>query len=125
MSALQKRNSAWVDWYPVNERIINGFLRSGTADEKVMGSDVLLVDVGGGEGHYVKLFRGKFPDAAGRVVLQDLHQPTADLGGVEYQKYSFFDEQPVKGSRTHFVSPGFPFLLFFLLIRLPFPPWPP
>ena len=103
---------------------MNGFLRFSNADGSIMRSDVLLVDVGGGEGHYVKLFREKFPDAMGRVMLQDLHQPAEDLRGVEYQKYSFFDEQPVKGSQTPFVFPLFSFLLcscFFFLFSLSFP----
>lgn len=91
MSALQERSPQWVDWFPVQERII------GEINSIPHENDVLLIDIGGGEGHYIKRFRTRFPHAPGRLILQDLHKPKAVDEGIEYMQYSFFDPQPVKG----------------------------
>jgi hypothetical protein len=63
----------------------------------------MLVDVGGGEGHDLKLFLERFPEAKGSLVLQDL--PAVVNGGfgdktppgVISMSHDFFDAQPVKG----------------------------
>lgn len=99
MSALQERSPQWVDWFPVQERII------GEINSIPHENDVLLIDVGGGEGHYIKRFRTRFPHAPGRLILQDLHKPKAVDEGIEYMQYSFFDPQPVKGKITNSPSP--------------------
>ena len=101
MSALQKRSPQWVHWFPVQERINDGC-------DPPNGRDVLLIDIGGGEGHYIKAFRDKFPHAPGRLVLQELHKPEEAEGvgeGVECVECSFFDAQPIKGKTPHLVSP--------------------
>ncbi|KAJ5225513.1 hypothetical protein N7468_006738 [Penicillium chermesinum] len=69
-------------------------------------SDVLLVDIGGCHGVELEAFHKKFPDAPGRLILQDLLHviETGDLpAGVEAQGYNFFDEQPVKGARAYYL----------------------
>lgn len=64
-------------------------------------NDVLLVDIGGGEGHYLHAFNDRFPDAPGRRILQDLPQvvsgPMDAPTGTELMAYDFFTPQPVKG----------------------------
>lgn len=81
----------WVDWYPVEERILDGY------DSK----DCLLVDVAGGKGHDVQAFQEKFP-GKGRLVLQDLPQVLNNLNDeeldttIERMVYDFFTEQPIK-----------------------------
>jgi hypothetical protein len=69
--------------------------------------DVLLVDVGGNQGHDLKMFqehRGKLP---GRLILQDLPQAVKKhekpLEGIEVMGYDFFTTQPIKGS---YISTG-------------------
>jgi hypothetical protein len=64
--------------------------------------DVLLVDVGGNQGHDLKMFqehRGKLP---GRLILQDLPQAVKKHEeppeGIEVMAYDFFTTQPIKGS---------------------------
>ncbi|KAL8718544.1 MAG: hypothetical protein Q9225_004334 [Loekoesia sp. 1 TL-2023] len=102
MSALQERSPQWVDWFPVQERIIDGF-------DPANGNDVLLIDIGGGKGHYVKAFREKFPHAPGRLVLQELHRPDEAEGvgeGIDFVECSFFDVQPIKGSLMLTVGEG-------------------
>lgn len=63
----------------------------------------LLVDVGGSVGHDLSEFRRKWPQAAGRLVLQDLPEVLAQAKNanlhpsIELMEHDFFTEQPVKG----------------------------
>ncbi|KAI1111585.1 S-adenosyl-L-methionine-dependent methyltransferase [Nemania sp. NC0429] len=100
----------WMDegFYPIKERVFDGF----NATDK---DGVLLVDIAGGIGHYTEELLSKFPNAPGRLILQDV---PAVLGNVrqlhpriEKMEYDFFTEQPVKGARvyyTHFVLHDWP-----------------
>jgi hypothetical protein len=87
---------SWSDegFYPVKTRLLEGF-DLGNNDA------VLLVDIGGGIGHYTEQFRSKFPDAPGRLILQDLPVVLGQAQGlhahIERMEYDFFTEQPVKG----------------------------
>ena len=54
----------WLDSFPVESEILMN------ASESVQ--DVLLVDVGGGDGHDLERFLTQFPESKGRLVLQDL-----------------------------------------------------
>ncbi|KAH8697431.1 putative O-methyltransferase [Talaromyces proteolyticus] len=86
----------WVDWYPVQERILD----SASTDT------ALIVDVGAGKGHDLLDFRERFP-GTGRLVLQDLRAVVDGLGeglgeGIELMSYDFFTEQLVKGARVYF-----------------------
>lgn len=81
----------WTDWYPVQERLLDG----------VDPDSALLVDVGGGKGHDILAFHDKYP-GRGRLVLEDLGAVTNKLGAslspsIEVLEYDFFKEQPVKG----------------------------
>jgi hypothetical protein len=61
----------------------------------------LLVDIGGGRGHDLEAFGKKFPNAKGKLVLQDL-PPIDDISELDQSimrmKYDFFTEQPIKGT---------------------------
>ncbi|GBF64283.1 O-methyltransferase [Trichophyton mentagrophytes] len=85
----------WVDWYPVQDRIIDG-----ASPDKA-----LLVDVGAGKGHDLLAFQEKFPNA-GRLVLEDLAAVTETLdsldSAIEKVPYDFYTEQPVIGARVYF-----------------------
>lgn len=88
----------WVDedFYPVEEHLLEGF------DAETEGS-ALLVDIGGSIGHDLQKFRTAFPDAKGRLVLQDLEPVVAQVkegeldDSIERMAYDFLTEQPVKG----------------------------
>ena len=86
----------WVDWFPVQQQLLDGF----KADEEA----VLLVDVAGGRGHDIALFKNKFPQAPGRLVLQDLPRVIDDVEnlheGIERCSHDFFTPQPIKGQST-------------------------
>ena len=83
----------WVDWYPVEERLLRDL--DATA--------LLLVDVGGGRGHDVQAFHEKYPNRGG-LVVQDLpqgfenNQERDDDPSVKLMVHDFFTEQPVKGT---------------------------
>ena len=85
----------WVEWYPVEERLISN----------LDGNSALVVDVGGGKGHDLEAFHKKFPNK-GRLVLEDLPQVVEVAKDVpqDVQRvpYDFFAEQPVKGARAYF-----------------------
>ncbi|KAK7751768.1 hypothetical protein SLS62_006253 [Diatrype stigma] len=86
----------WLDWFPVQERLLDG----ATPDS------VLLVDVGGGKGHDIVAFHEKYPQK-GRLVLEDLSAVTETTGeldpAIERITYNFFQPQPVKGARAYFL----------------------
>ena len=67
---------------------------------KEVGSDVLLVDVGGGKGKLIERFRQQRPDLRGRMILQDLPnviEGKAASAALEYMEHDFFNPQPVIG----------------------------
>lgn len=76
----------------------------GLVSAEISNSDVLLVDMGGSVGHDLSEFRRKWPNAPGRLVLQDLaevlaHARTKSLHpSIELMEHDFFTEQPVKGN---------------------------
>lgn len=45
-------------------------------------NDILLIDVGGGNGHDLKRFLSKYPSAWGRLMLQDLPNLIQNLEGL-------------------------------------------
>ncbi|KAK0706040.1 S-adenosyl-L-methionine-dependent methyltransferase [Lasiosphaeria miniovina] len=67
----------------------------------------LLIDIAGGEGHDVQAFGRAFPDAPGKLVLQDLPPVIANIkqldAKVVRQPHDMFDEQPVKGARAYYM----------------------
>ncbi|PHH81830.1 hypothetical protein CDD82_7764 [Ophiocordyceps australis] len=91
----------WMDpgVYPVRERLIEG----ATADANA----VFLVDIGGNIGHDMIRFRRYFPDAPGRLILQDLPAVISQTKGlderIEAMDYDFLTEQPIKGARAYLI----------------------
>lgn len=87
----------WVDWYPVEERLLKG----------LDVSKPLLVDIGGGRGHDLQAFVTKYPNK-GRLVLEDLAQGLNSIvegsldHSIERVEYDFFTLQPIKGSHVLF-----------------------
>ncbi|XXG95485.1 hypothetical protein Hte_001749 [Hypoxylon texense] len=87
--------SYWLDWFPVQEQLINGASKESP----------LLVDVGGGKGHDIMAFHKKYPDQ-GSLVLQDSSAVTDSIDplypSIKVMAYDFFTEQPLKGARSYF-----------------------
>ena len=90
------RHTDWVDDYP-GEKL--GSLA--TSPDKAV-----LVDIGGGFGQQAAAFRRKFPDLAGRVVVQDIPstlagaQPVRDI---EFMEYNFFCPQPIADAKLYYL----------------------
>lgn len=79
-------------------------LRSAKEDDGA----VLLVDVAGGRGHDLEAFRQKFPDARGRMILQDLSGVVDDIRDldlrIERMAYDMFLPQPIEGEYSPTLS---------------------
>ncbi|KAL5342739.1 S-adenosyl-L-methionine-dependent methyltransferase [Aspergillus crustosus] len=100
MAADRGSRPPWVEWFPVQERVIEPF-----AVEKE--EDVFLVDVAGGRGHDIRTFQEKFPGVRGRFVLEDLgHVVEQSVEGLEVEKVVFdlFKPQPVIGARIYYLK---------------------
>ncbi|KAJ5501176.1 Winged helix-turn-helix transcription repressor DNA-binding [Penicillium expansum] len=80
MSAYRAGKPNWHEFYPVTERLTTGF------DASI--SDVLLVDVGGGNGHDVATFAAQNSPCSGRIVLQDRETVIADVPIKDARAYS-------------------------------------
>ncbi|KAJ6097481.1 O-methyltransferase family 2, partial [Penicillium canescens] len=99
MALKQEATASWTDWFDIQNHIIDGF-------DVQSPDNVLLVDVGGGEGKYLREFKEKFPTAPGQLVLQDLPNVVSAIENppdVELMAHDFFTPQPVKGARTYFM----------------------
>ena len=74
--------------------------------EEVKGTDVAVVDVGGGRGQALQAIKAAYPRLKGRMVLQDMSDVIEDAkaGGlpsfIEPMAASFFEPQPVKGKEA-------------------------
>lgn len=81
----------WTDWFPVEERLLEGAL----ADQP------LLVDVGGGRGHDLVVFKERFPVVPQQLVLEDLPSVIKDTeyldDGIRRVGHDFFKPQPIEG----------------------------
>lgn len=94
MSSRREGKPSWFEAYPM-ERVLDGAIMHEDA--------VLLVDVGGNHGHDLQRFYNRYPDAPGRLILQDLPSVVSSgprLKGIEAMGYSFFSPQPVKGQSS-------------------------
>lgn len=100
MALKQKGTSNWINWFDIQGHILDGF----NAESP---DSVLMVDVGAGEGIYLHQFKEKFPNALGRLVLQDLPHVVSTISNpppdTELMAHDIFTPQPVKG-RMHLRS---------------------
>lgn len=97
MTGQRADRKQWFDFFDVHGIL----LQSAKNDPHA----TLLIDVAGGEGHDISEFHKRYPDAPGRLILQDL-PPVIDsiqelTPKVEREKHDFFQEQPVKGTFCH------------------------
>lgn len=95
MEGVRGSRPSWTTWYPIQERLIDG--------AAVEDGGVLFVDVAGGRGVDIAELRGRFPDAKGRLILQDrpeVLQDVTGLEGVEKVDIDFFQGQPVQGKQS-------------------------
>lgn len=85
----------WFDIFPIHERIAG-----------IQNPDgVLVCDVGGGHGHELVKFSERFPDAKGRLVLEDLDSTFEGLSlpaEIKVISHDFFQPQPQEASGASF-----------------------
>ncbi|KAL4802466.1 S-adenosyl-L-methionine-dependent methyltransferase [Aspergillus unguis] len=99
MEADRGSRPAWVEWFPVEEKLLSTF--AGSDD------DVFLVDVAGGRGHEIQVFRERIPHAKGRFILEDLPNVVeTSLPGLDAEVIAFdlFKPQPVKDARIYYMK---------------------
>lgn len=94
MEGARGSRPSWIEWFPVKERIIDGFDASQ--------GNILLVDVAGGRGHDTQSFRYKFPDAPGRLVVEDQPRVIGDIHeldtSIERIGFDLFKKQPLEST---------------------------
>lgn len=89
MAVEQNNRGRWLNEYPI-ERHTEGW------DPNLP----VFVDMGGNVGQYCAMFKKRFPDVPGRVILQDLPDTlirATQTPGVETFAHDFFEPQPLKG----------------------------
>lgn len=93
MGGQRQNRKNWYELFPMDQILFDGF--------KGGKEDALLLDIGGGRGHDLQEFRRKFPEAAGKLILQDLPEVIDDISDLNPEivrmKYDFFTPQPIKG----------------------------
>ncbi|KAF2234310.1 S-adenosyl-L-methionine-dependent methyltransferase [Viridothelium virens] len=98
MGGIRETRKHWTDWYPVEEQLLDGFPG---------GEEILLVDVGGGNGHDLEKFMAKYPESKGHLMLQDLPvviEGIAHLSeGIQSMPHDIFQHQAIKGARAYFL----------------------
>lgn len=86
----------WLDVYPAESELAG----------KTTEDSVLLVDIGGNQGHDLKMFKERHPNLPGRLILQDLPEAVnkieTPLEGIEVIPYDFFTPQSIKGAQLYF-----------------------
>ena len=102
MRGTRLAGSSWFDWFPMRERLLEGFPPEAPIDPSYPDQDVLMVDVGGNVGHDLNAFAEKVgKDMSCRLVLQDsehvLNKAIGLDARIERMSHSFFEPNPVKG----------------------------
>ncbi|KAL6883100.1 hypothetical protein HDV57DRAFT_495414 [Trichoderma longibrachiatum] len=66
----------------------------------------VFVDIGGNTGHQAKHLLAKYPELAGRVIVQDREETiksAQDAKGFQLMAHDFFTPQPVKGAKYYYL----------------------
>jgi hypothetical protein len=96
MTGQRMNRIEWFNFAEVDSILFNDYTPNDNS--------ALLVDIGGGRGHDLEAFRNRFPDAKGKLVVQDLPPVIDDIKDLHEdivrQKYDFFTPQPVVGKIT-------------------------
>ena len=100
MAGVLENRKDWFSTFPVDEILLNG-ARKGDSES------VLLIDIGGGQGHDIEAFHRAFPTVPGKLILQDLPPTIANIKSLSpailRQPHDFFTAQPVKGARAYYL----------------------
>ena len=96
MAGRRTGKMSWLDYYPIEERLVQG---------TSLKNSIFMVDIGGGQGHDLKSLADKYGDKGlpGRLILQDLVADTRNDSTTSFESmvHNFFEPQPVKGTTLH------------------------
>lgn len=85
MEGMRGSRPHWTDWFPVQERVLDG------VDDRTR---PLLVDIGGGRGHDIACFAERFPNTPGQLILEELPAVIDDIATldprIQRMKHNFF-----------------------------------
>lgn len=92
MSTHFQGRADWLNFFPVDEELIQGFHDGEGA--------VMFVDVGGALGTQIQALIARYPTIPGRMVLQDLPDTIKRVTAtnMEAMTHDFFTPHPVQGS---------------------------
>ncbi|KAK8024959.1 S-adenosyl-L-methionine-dependent methyltransferase [Apiospora arundinis] len=85
----------WMETHPTNQATFHRFMEAHDAGP----TEVMIVDVGGGNGSQCAGLKKAWPDMPGKMILQDKPQVlerALDIEGMEKMGHDFMMEQPVK-----------------------------
>ncbi|KAM0304946.1 hypothetical protein ACHAO8_011337 [Botrytis cinerea] len=99
MESFNDGHKNFLDIYPAMERLAS---EASTDPEAVM-----MVDIGGGQGHQAINMKRKFPDLPGKYIVTDLAHGLPvnkdENKGVEFLVHDFMTEMPIKGARFYYL----------------------
>lgn len=91
------RGQPWYDYYPVESK-----LRVDSPKTPV------LVDVGGGIGHDLKVFKKAHPKLTGKLIVEDIPVVISSITtlppGIEAVDHDFFSPQPVQNAKAYYLG---------------------
>ena len=93
MSAFHEGRANWLDFYPVEKEMFEGFRKEDP-------ESAMFVDIGGALGSEVVALKQKYPHCPGRLILEDLPHVVEQVGNsntMEALPYDMFTPQPVTG----------------------------
>ncbi|MCJ1396940.1 hypothetical protein MMC11_000132 [Xylographa trunciseda] len=99
MSAFHEGRANWLDFYPVEKEMFEGFKRE-------VPEATMFVDIGGALGSEVVALKQKHPNCPGRLILEDLPHVVEQVGKsdtMEAIPYDMFTPQPIKGARVYYL----------------------
>jgi hypothetical protein len=104
MSGQRQYRTNWYDTFPVDEILYPK--EESESGDGASEESTLFIDIAGGGGHDIEAFHKSYPDAPGKLVLQDLPETIDQIEQlsptITRMKYDFFTEQPIKGARAYY-----------------------
>jgi len=100
MQRVQQDRLNWSAWFPANILFPSSGLNTSSEEDAVF-----MVDVGGGLGHDLSGFAGRYPDRSMQLVLQDQPEVIQESkhqrldSRIRFMEHNFFQPQPIKGAQ--------------------------
>jgi len=100
MKRIQQDRLNWSAWFPANILFASSESKKSSEQDRPF-----MVDVGGGLGHDLSGFAGRYPDKSIKLVLQEQPEVIEDAGRqtldsrITLSEHDFFQPQPIAGAR--------------------------